>query len=80
MQIIKTETGEFEYYNNDDIRELVRELWAEAAANGNEFASIMSKHMLADKPKKDAVKNAVAESFDLIHHRVNQKLREMKFG
>ena len=73
MKIIKTETGEFEYYNNEDMMAILKADWAKAAAEGNETIGIMAKHILADKPDKNAAKNAAAEIIDLIQHNVNQR-------
>ena len=78
MKIIKTETGEFEYHNNDDMMAWLKAKWSKAAAEGNETIGIMAKHILADIPDKNAVENASAEIRSVVRHSANQKLQNMK--
>ena len=80
MKIINTETGEFEYYNNDDMMAWLKASWEKAAAEGNETIGIMAKHILTDNPDKNAVKNAVAEIIDMVEDSASQKMREMNSG
>ena len=80
MKIIKTETGEFEYHNNDDMMAWLKASWEKAAAEGNEGMGILAKHILANKPDKNAAKNAAAEIIEMIEDSVNQKMRSKKSG
>ena len=50
MKIIKTEKGEFEYHNNDDMMAGLKAEWKKVAAEGNDAIGIITKHILADNP------------------------------
>ena len=60
MKIIKTETGEFEYHNNDDMMAWLKAKW-EKAGESSEAIKIMAKHILADNPDKNAAENVANE-------------------
>ena len=60
MKIIKTETGEFEYHNNDDMMAWLKAKW-EKSGKSSEAIKIMAKHILADKPDKNAAENVANE-------------------
>ena len=80
MKIIKTEKGEFEYHNNDDMMAWLKAEWKKAAAEGNDTIGIMAKHILADNPDKNAAENAAAEIRRKVLRSANEKMRSMKNG
>ena len=78
MKIIKTEKGEFEYHNNDDMMAWLKASWEKAAAEGNETIGILAKHILADNPDKNASKNVAAEIRRKVRRSAYQKMRSKK--
>ena len=80
MKIIKTETGEFEYHNNDDMMAWLKAKWKKAEEEGNDSIGIIAKHILADNPDKNAAKNAAAEIRSKVRRSVYQKMRSKKSG
>ena len=77
MKIIKTEYGELEYHNNDDMMAWLKAKWKKAAEEGNDSIGIIAKHILADNPDKNAAKNAAAEIRRKVLRSANEKMRSM---
>ena len=77
MKIIKTEYGELEYHNNDDMMAWLKAKWKKAAEEGNDSIGIIAKHILADNPDKNAAKNAAVEIRRKVLRSANEKMRGM---